>query len=141
MSTGPHYTYTPPDNHPPPPTDSVVYSPKSPPCCSPVPETGRPYIAPGRPLGTWGQEIAEHGMTAYTMHPGSGRFQPDEPIAKGRVLGTWADEIAEHGMTTYTMHPGGRFQSDRPTASQPTSPTLSPTASPRVRREYSPTAP
>jgi hypothetical protein len=98
-------------------------------------------MTPGRLLGTWGQEIAEHGITAYTMHPRSRRFQPDEPIAPGNVLGSWEEEIEKTGMTAYTIHPGSRrFRSDEP-ASQPASPTMSPAASPRVRRGYSPAAP
>ncbi|KAJ1467826.1 hypothetical protein T484DRAFT_1857495 [Baffinella frigidus] len=144
MSTTSFRSYAPSDNNPLPPMDPPAYLPTSPPNSptsppysptspphSPVPKGCPPSMTPGRLLGTWGQEIAEHGIATYTMHPGSRRFQPDELIAPGNVLGSWEEEIEKTGMTAYTIHPGSRrFRSDEPAVSQPASQPASPTMSP-----------
>ena len=59
------------------PTSPREYEPTSP--REPTPE-GRPYIAPGRALGTFAQECER--QAAQDMYPFSTRFQQDKPITK-----------------------------------------------------------
>ena len=69
--------YEPTSPRSPQPMSPREYEPTSP--REPTPE-GRPYIAPGRALGTFAQECER--QAAQDMYPFSTRFQQDKPITK-----------------------------------------------------------
>jgi hypothetical protein len=75
----------------------------------------RPYIEPGRVLGTFLQEITKYGIMSQTIHPLSTRLKPY--IAPGRVLGTFEEERNRYGPTSQTVHPfSTRLKSNEPIA-------------------------